>query len=149
MPKPFVNLENAGARAGGDYKKIIKKIVRDRVCPFCPQNLARYHTKPILKTGRWWILTENGYPYKGALHHLLLIHRKHIEDITKISPAAWGELLKMAQAEVKKRAIAGGTFYMRFGDPFATGASVSHLHANLISPDIDKKNRKPILARVG
>jgi len=45
--------------------------------------------------------------------------------------------------------IPGGTFIMRFGDTRYTGASVSHLHANLISPDGEDKDRKPIIARVG
>ena len=37
---------------------------------------------------------------------------------------------------------------MRFGEPAYTGASVSHLHASIISPDIHAQNRKPILTRV-
>ncbi|MEK7541470.1 MAG: hypothetical protein AAB533_01330 [Patescibacteria group bacterium] len=147
MQKPFVNPKNAGARGG--YDEVLKKISRDRVCPFCAENLAHYHTKPILKTGRFWILTENGYPYKGALHHLLFIHRQHIENIAEISPAAWSELLQMTRTEIKKRAVAGGTFYLRFGNTAATGASVTHLHANLIAPDMRVKNREPILTRVG
>ena len=149
MPKTFVNLQNAGARPDNAYKKIIKKIRRDGVCPFCPEYLKTYHKKPIIKTGRFWLLTDNMYPYKDARHHLLLIHKKHIETIADISARAWGELLKLVQAGTKKRRIGGGTFYIRFGDTLYTGASVTHLHANLLAPDIRKKNRKPIFTRVG
>lgn len=149
MKKPFVNLKNAGARPGRVYKNVIEKIKKDDMCPFCPANLARYHKKPITKTGRYWILTDNMYPYKGARHHLLLIHKKHVETMTDIPPEAWHELLRFTQTETKKRRIDGGTFYLRFGDTAYTGASVTHLHANIISPDIRKKNRKPIFTRVG
>lgn len=147
MKKPFVSINNAGARGG--YKKTLEKIRRDGVCPFCPEHLIRYHRKPILNQGRWWTLTENGYPYRGARHHLLIIHRAHIENLADIAPAAWRELLRMTQSETKKRGMDGGTFYIRFGDTSATGASVAHLHANLISPDTRLKNRKPIFTRVG
>lgn len=149
MKKPFVNLQNAGTRRDNTYKKVIDKIRKDGVCPFCSQYLTQYHKKPIIKTGRFWILTDNMYPYKGAKQHLLLIHKKHIETITDISHEAWNELLKFIQAETKKRAVAGGTFYIRFGDTLYTNASVTHLHANLISPDIRRKNRKNIFTRVG
>ena len=149
MPKPFVNLRNASTRQDAAYKDVIQKIIKDGVCPFCPKNLTRYHKKPIIKTSRYWILTENMYPYPGAKHHMILIHKKHIESIADISPAVWSELLELMRAETKKRAIAGGTFYIRFGNTSYTGASVTHLHANLISPDVRKKNRKPIMARVG
>lgn len=147
MKKPFVSINNAGLRGG--YRKDLERIRRDGVCPFCPENLARYHRKPTIKQGRWWVLTENGYPYKGARHHLLIIHRRHIENIADIAPAAWRELLLMTQSEIKKRRMEGGTFYLRFGETSYTGASVAHLHGNLISPDTRRKNRKPIFTRVG
>ena len=149
MPKSFVNLRNASARPDGMYKNVIKKIIADGVCPFCPKNLKKYHKRPIIKTGAHWILTDNMYPYKGALHHLLLIHKKHIEHVSRLSPAAWKELQMLIDFITKKRRIKGGTLLIRFGEPAYTGASVTHLHANLISPDIAKKNRQPIMTRVG
>jgi diadenosine tetraphosphate (Ap4A) HIT family hydrolase len=148
MKKSFVNLKNAATRSDRIYKTIVQKIMDDGVCPFCPEFLTRYHKKPVIKTGKYWILTDNMYPYKGARHHILLIHKKHIEYISQISSPAWRELAKFIRAETKKRNIAGGTFYIRFGDTAATGASVRHLHANIIAPDMRKKNRAPILTRV-
>ncbi|MBI1838737.1 MAG: hypothetical protein HYR95_00315 [Candidatus Colwellbacteria bacterium] len=149
MNKSFVNLENTANRPDGVYKQVIDRIKDDGVCPFCPEHLGRYHKKPIVTDGRYWILTDNMYPYKGAKHHILLIHKRHIEAIVDVLPEAWSELLELVRVEAKKRSIAGGTFYLRFGDTSYTGASVTHLHANLISPDIDSKDREPILTRVG
>lgn len=148
MPRSFVNLQNA-FRPNSVYKNVISKIKQYGVCPFCPNYLRQYHKNPIIKNAKFWMLTDNMYPYKGAKHHLLLIYKKHIETITDISAQAWSELLKLTQAETKKRRIGGGTFYLRFGDTTYTGASVTHLHANLISSDTRKKNRQPIFTRVG
>ena len=148
--KEFVNLEAAKFHDdGGVYLDLVRRIQNDGVCPFCPGNLEKYHTKPILKEGEYWIMTDNASPYKHAKHHILFIHKKHIENVVDLSDEASQELLEIVRAEAKKRNIQGGTFYMRFGNTAYTGASVSHLHANLISPDTDNLNREPILARVG
>ena len=145
----FVNIQNSSRGGDEEYKHVIDAIKKDGACPFCPENLAQYHKKPILEEGAHWLLTDNMYPYKGAKHHILLIHKKHIENITDLSEDAWGELFQLINSETKKRGIRGGTFYVRFGDTIYTGASVSHFHANLISPDAEDKNREPIVARIG
>ena len=146
--KAFVNLKNA-FRPDRRYKNVIHKIQQDSVCPFCPKYLKQYHKKPIIKTGRFWILTDNMYPYAGARHHLLLIHKKHIERFSELSPAAWHELSRLVAFAVKKRAVKGAALVMRFGDTSYTGASVSHLHANIIAGPGGAKKHDPIMFRVG
>lgn len=150
MDKLFVNQKNA-KRGGRNpaYANVINRIKGDGVCPFCPEHLLKYHKKPILAEGTHWLLTENMYPYKNAKHHLLAIHKKHVEHIKDLKPEAWAELVSSIQNEISKRKIKGGTFYMRFGNTDYTGATVTHLHANVITPDVDNPDRKPILARVG
>lgn len=149
MPKRFVNITNTLYRPDGVYPDIIKKIREDGVCPFCPHHVTQYHKRPVIKDGAHWILTDNMYPYKGTQHHLLFIHKKHIERFSDISPAAWTELHALADFIVKKRKIKGGALAMRFGDTAYTGASVSHLHAQLISRGTTAKKQKPIVFRVG
>ena len=146
----FVNKDNTAHRPdGGKYGKVIDQIKKDGVCPFCPENLLKYHKNPILKEGFYWVLTKNMYPYEGAKHHILIIHKKHIEKFEEIVPEAWSEIRRLVESFTKEENILGGTFMMRFGDTAHTGASVSHLHANLVSPDAEDKNRKPIIVRVG
>ena len=147
--KSFVNPANTLFRPGHTYKNVIEKIEQDGVCPFCPEYFARYHKKPLIKTGRYWILTENMYPYKGAKHHLLLIHKKHIEHASEISSGAWKELQHLMKFAIKKRGIKGGALVMRFGESSYTGASVAHLHANIVGAEPHNKKRAPILFRVG
>ncbi|HVN26385.1 MAG TPA: hypothetical protein VMT99_01900 [Candidatus Paceibacterota bacterium] len=145
----FVNSENTGERPdGGAYGEVIRAISKDGVCPFCPENLVRYHKNPILREGAFWLLTDNMYPYEGAKHHALLIHKRHIGDLRELEPGAWDELHRFVADLADERHIPGGTLIMRFGDTRYTGASVSHLHANVVSSSGDD-GRKPILARVG
>jgi len=144
-----VNLGNTSHRPDGKYKGVISRIQEDGVCPFCPEHLSAYHKNPILKEGEFWLLTENMYPYEGAKYHILLIHKEHVETLEEVSEAAWMELKNLMDAFAKENDIPGGTLVMRFGDTACTGASVSHLHANLVSADGEDPDRDPILARVG
>lgn len=151
MDKPFVNISNTyrADQSGVVYGKVISQIQKDGVCPFCPEQFARYHKNPILRDGAHWLATDNMYPYEGAKHHVLFIHKKHIEHVEDVGVEAWAELHEFVKWLTAERGIRGGTFFMRFGDTNYTGASVSHLHANLVSPDVDKPDRKPVIARIG
>jgi ATP adenylyltransferase len=145
----FVNQDNTKHRPDATYGKVIDQIKQDGVCPFCPENLTKYHKNPILKEGKFWLVTNNMYPYDGAKYHALLIHKIHIVSLADMSLEAWDELKTLMDWFVEENKIPGGALLMRFGDTRYTGASVTHLHANFVSPDGENKDRKPILARVG
>jgi diadenosine tetraphosphate (Ap4A) HIT family hydrolase len=145
----FVNFDNAAHRSGGIYGNVISQVQKDGVCPFCPESLAKYHKNPILKEGKFWLLTDNLYPYEGSKYHELLIHKAHITTFAEISKEAWDELNEFINYFTGEHAIPGGTFIMRFGDTRYTGASVAHLHANFVSPDGEDRDRKPIIVRIG
>lgn len=145
----FVNFENTRHRPGGIYTKVIDQIKKDGVCPFCPENIQKYHPNPIVNEGSYWLLTNNAYPYEGAKYHLLIIHKRHIESLGEVTPEAWDELKFMIETFVAEHKIPGGSLMMRFGKTSYTGASVSHLHVNFVSPDGEDKERKPIIARIG
>jgi ATP adenylyltransferase len=135
-----VNLHHART----DFQRdIMRRIQKDKVCPFCEEHFLKYHTKPIIKKGKYWILTENFQPYHGTKHHLLAVSRKHIQSFEKLSAAARNELFSLFAMEVKKRKIPGGGIFMRFGDSDYSGGTVEHLHAQLISGGkrSAKKNR--------
>ncbi|MAG12402.1 hypothetical protein CL630_01155 [bacterium] len=144
--KKQVNIQNARK---GQYYRVIEQIEKDGVCPFCPKHLLTYHKKPILRRGKHWLVTENMYPYKNARMHFLLIHRKHIISITQKSESAWVELLRHYKWLIKKHNVKGGSVMLRFGSTAHTGASVEHLHAQLIIGDREAKNYKPIVTQVG
>ncbi len=150
MSKKYVNIDNSTRPAGDDkYKKIIEQISKDDVCPFCEEHLLKYHKNPIIKSGTFWTLTTNMYPYKNSKYHFLIIHKGHITTTKDISKDAWLELYETINWIENEYDISGGTFFMRCGDTSKTGASVTHLHSHLVTPDKDKPGYEPVIARIG
>ncbi len=149
MSQSFVNPDNTQARGDDTYKNVINTIKEAKVCPFCPDQLAAFHKNPILYENNTWLITKNMYPYKNTKHHFLLIHKIHISTPAEMTDSAKKDLFDLilwANTEFK---IPGGTFFMRFGDTKYTGASVSHLHAQLVSSDPTQEGYEPVVARIG
>ncbi len=147
--KTFVNKTNAKRPPGsGAYTSVIAQISKNNVCPFCPDQLNTYHKKPIIKNGKFWLATENMYPYHGAKEHLLLIHKEHIESLSELDSVQWGELKQILDALIDERNIPGAALIMRSGQTAYTGATVNHLHAQLVSGSGDP-DAEPILTRLG
>lgn len=123
-----------------DQKKVMEEIADAKHCPFCPENLAKYHKNPIIKDGKFWVLTDNQWPYEKIKHQLLAIYKTHIEHIKDMDPEAGAELMAMFKDESIKRNIPGGGIMIRFGsnpEKGSYGNSVLHLHAHLVEPDLD------------
>jgi diadenosine tetraphosphate (Ap4A) HIT family hydrolase len=121
-----------------DQRQVMEEIERANHCPFCRENLDKYHKNPILKEGKFWLLTENQWPYEDVKHQLLAIYKTHVEHLNEMDPASGAELFEMFGEEAKKRKFEGGGVAMRFGSsPDGNyGSSVLHVHAHLIEPDL-------------
>lgn len=132
----FINLSTTRR---DDQRIVMKEINGEGHCPFCPENIARYHKNPILKEGKFWLLTENQWPYKKVKHQLLAIYKTHVEHISEIDPEAGSELFALFTDEARNRNIPGGGLAMRFGssEHGNYGSSVLHIHAHLIEPDLE------------
>ncbi|HEY4514729.1 MAG TPA: hypothetical protein VJJ22_01055 [Candidatus Paceibacterota bacterium] len=116
-----------------EQKQVMEDIISRGHCPFCLENLLKYHKEPIIKEGKYWILTKNQWPYEGTNIHLLAISKKHCTQLTEIEKGAGDELLELLALTEKEFALPGGSFFIRFGDTDYTGATVQHIHAQLIS----------------
>ena len=152
-PKPtknsFVNLENARYN---EQRKVMKSIEEEGFCPFCPEHIHKSQLMPIIKEGQYWHLRENRWPYKNTRVHFLLIHKKHVEKLSEISPEAAKEFFEMTKWAEKEFQIEGGSIGFRFGDFKFNGGTVYHLHAHIIVADIiDRNNSKyqPVRFRAG
>lgn len=125
-----------------EHQKIVmEEINKQGHCPFCYENIKTYHKKPILKEGKFWVLTDNQWPYEKIKHQLLAIYKNHIEHLNDMDPESGKELVELFQEESKKRNITGGGIAIRFGsdpDNGNYGSTVLHLHAHLIEPDLSK-----------
>ena len=143
---PHVNLSHTREE---HQREVMLRIEQDGVCPFCRENLERYHTKPILFENEGWIVTENFAPYTGSVHHFLLVAREHCTSPMELSENAW-VLLRITLSKLKDMyGLEGGTFLMRWGDTERTGASVAHLHAQLVVGVPRTESEMPILTSLG
>lgn len=143
----FVNPENSQARE--HYKNVLEKIKTDSVCPFCKEQLAKYHTNPILKENATWLITKNMYPYKNTKEHFLLIHKEHISSVTEMTEAEQKDLHELINWATHEFKLLGATFFMRYGDTRYTGATVGHLHGQLVASDPFRDGYEPVLTRIG
>jgi len=146
MTNKHINLNHSRP---GKYDALLKQITKDGVCPFCEDNLKKYHQPPILKKNQSWILTTNQNPYAGLKKHLLFIHRQHLISLSQLKTQDWSDLGKLINWVIEKYAIHGGSFFVRFGETDYTGASVTHLHAHLVSGGKRTKNKNEVTIRLG
>lgn len=135
-----VDTENAAIAKRADYTAVLNKIIADGLCPFCEKNLSAYHPRPILHRSKYWLVTENAWPYEGTKHHFLFIAIPHLEALEDVPTLMWADLQKTYGKLIKKYGVKGATFMIRSGDTAYTGASVTHLHGHLISGS--KRTRK-------
>lgn len=144
----FVDLDNARV---DEQRQVMERIVEADHCPFCLENLQEYHKVPNIKEGKYWLLTENQWPYVHTKHHFLLILKEHKEKLSDLDPIVGQELLELAQWAEREYKIPGGGLIMRFGETDYSAGTVKHLHAQLVEPDImapDYANQ-PLKIKIG
>ncbi len=139
---PYIEFINA---RGGKLKTM--RTIREKGhCPFCPENLSLYHKEPITWKGKHWVLTDNQWPYPDKNIHKLVILKKHAEDLSELDSGAGDELIKIADMVEKETGVSGGGIGFRFGNPLLSGATIKHLHFQIISP---KKGGEPVKFFIG
>jgi ATP adenylyltransferase len=144
--KKFVDLDNAREE---EQKQIMQEIIDADHCPFCSENLKKYHKQAILKEGKYWILTKNQWPYKHTKHHLLAIYKEHATNLSELDSKSGNELFELLKWAEKEYKIPGGGWAMRFGDTDYSAGTVNHLHVQFIQPDIKSPEFKPVRIKIG
>ena len=151
MSDTIINIEH-GSRTP-EQKAVMEKIAADGVCPFCADfcvgNPPKYHTKPILKETEKWVFTENFDPYEGALHHFLLIAKRHITTQSEITSEEWEHVRRLVAWAEEAYELEGAALLLRFGDTNYTGGSVSHLHFQLIAGASKQEGGERLIACLG
>lgn len=144
--KPLVDLENARHPEQTD---VMQKIITAGHCPFCPENLRKYHKHPIIKESKSWILTTNQWPYKNTKYHFLLIYTEHATELLDLSAEAGAELFELSTWIVRTYQIKGGGLAMRFGEMSYSGGSIAHIHVQFVVPDLEKVGYEPVKIKIG
>ena len=144
-----VDARNAEVVKRTDYVRTLSSIVAGGFCPFCEEHLFKHHRRPLIYKSQHWLVTENAWPYEGSQFHFLFIARAHVEKTEDLSLAMWTGLHKLYCKLVKRYRFKGTALLMRSGDTKTTGATVNHLHAQLIVGSRRTKKTEPIKALVG
>lgn len=142
----FIDIDNSRVE---EQKKVMNEILNQEHCPFCEENLRKYHKQPILKETTHWIATKNQWPYDHTKYHFLLITKHHIVNITELDAQAAQELIELTSWLIAEYNIPGGGLAMRFGDTNYSAGTVAHLHAQLIQPDPEAEGYQPVRVKLG
>lgn len=141
-----VDIDNARVE---EQRAEMERIIAADHCPFCPENLELYHKTENIRKTDYWLLTTNSWPYANTKFHFLFILNRHAEELFELTPAEGADLIELLGWVQKKYHIPGGGFAMRFGETAYSAATVKHLHAHFLVPEIEAKDYKPLRFKVG
>jgi diadenosine tetraphosphate (Ap4A) HIT family hydrolase len=144
--RDMVNLDHA---RHDDQRDVMQRSIDAGECPFCLDNLRRYHRQEILKETHYWLLTYNQWPYPLSKPSLLLISKTHAERLQDLDTVAGTEMLLCLQWAERAFCIQSGVYAMRFGDTKYNGATVAHLHCHIIVPDTSDPQFETMRFKVG
>ncbi len=146
MKNAHVDLGNARE---DEQKNVMQEILDAEHCPFCAENIQKYHKKPIIRETDHWILTYNQWPYKHTKVHLLAIYKEHATHLHELKPQSGTELLELMQWAENEFAVPGGGWAMRFGDTDYSAGTVCHIHAQFLMPDLADPEYQPCRIKIG
>lgn len=115
------------------YRSELQEILTTGVCPFCPQGKT-INTQAVLRKTDYWYATPNAYPLKNSLFHFMITPWRHITNVNDISTAEWQDFVQLRRWLTNQYNLTGDALYVRSGEPLVTGASVAHLHWQIIVP---------------
>lgn len=128
---------------------VMTEIVAAGECPFCLENLAKYHHQPTLLEGKHWLVTTNQWPYKHTRHQFMIISKAHLTHISEVTTEMGGELFELLRQVADRYDLPGGGLSLRFGDTQFSAGTVAHLHAQLIVPEITDPDFEPVRVKLG
>jgi diadenosine tetraphosphate (Ap4A) HIT family hydrolase len=133
--KDFLDLNNSRTEK---QKVAMTRIIEGGYDPFLRENILKEHEKPILKETKHWFVTENQWAYTNSKKQILFITQTYMETLEELSGEAFKELLQLVKEICTEFDIKGGALCGRFGDTKISGATVKHLHFQVIESDTEK-----------
>lgn len=101
------------------------------VCFLCEKGKVLNESGTV-HLGRFWFVKQNDFPYKGSVHHYLIVSREHLTGIDELGQVAIVELFDIAELLRIKLQVGGFSLFVRSGDMSLTGATLDHLHFHFL-----------------
>ena len=134
------NFVNARHKEQIRRMKLLKEQGR---CYLCQEGSKEENTLPRISwESEHFYLTPNDFPQAGSTAHTMIVpkkHRVHPTDLTAVERIAIFEICEMV---MEKFEIPGFSVYVRMGDMSYTGATLDHLHFQLIAGVPRTENHK-------
>lgn len=124
-----------------EQRVLYERIQGAKVCSFCEDfcrgKAPTFHPKPIIRDLKYWVLTECFPKLEGVKEHFLIVSKFLDKEgrhplFPSLPPGAWEEFGELLTWTVNRYELPGGAFFFRFGDTDYTGASISHLHGQIV-----------------
>ena len=119
-------------------------------CYFCKEGQNLFEKTP-LHEGRYWYVTYNDSPYKGAVTHVMVVPKRHLTQPEELTGDELVELYQLMIPWLRENLqIQGASALFRFGDTKLTGATLQHFHVHFIhGVERSGPGHSPIWAVVG
>lgn len=125
----------------GDKPALIKKyeeVIKNKKCPFCPENIKKEGFEFIVETDYWWVV-KNPFPYKNSILHLLIIPKRHVISLSAFYPEEWSQMTRIIDMLFKKYSFLTKGYSLAVREGKIGGVTLYHLHLHLIVPKVDAK----------
>lgn len=110
----------------------MQQVNQTGICPFCVINPD---INKVIKETVHWRIMFNAYPYHHHSHHLVLMPKRHVTDITDLTGGEWAEWGALNAWAIREFNLPGGGLVFRFGSFEKSAATMAHLHSHIQVPD--------------
>lgn len=113
-------------------RALYEDLTRKGICMFCRDG-HEIAGVPVIKTGTYWTLARNRYPYSGAQGHYMCLYNDHVTSSDAVDPASWNELMQLFREQsLEDFGHTNFSVAMRHGAMAHTCSTVAHLHVHCL-----------------
>lgn len=116
-----------------EYRRELEEILTAKLCPFCSGGYTWQKDSPLHQSDDWAVFT-NAYPLEGTAYHFMILPKRHLTAVEQFEVGDWRQIHELFCWLINSYRLTGAAIYLRAGEPLVTGATVSHLHWQIIEP---------------
>ncbi len=135
MTAPAESLYHLDAARTDAQRGYMEELEAKGVCVFCTEHFSDHHDAPVVRSGEYWYVTKNDYPYAGTVAHYLIVPHRHVLSFDELPDEAGAELWAMKRWLKEHLAPLAVATIERSGDMRFNGGSVAHLHTHFVALD--------------